>query len=365
MYADVGHFGARPIQASWFAVVFPALLLNYLGQGAYVLSGAPVEAGKLFYSMVPQSMLYPMVLLATAATVIASQALISGAFSLVSQAIRLGLFPRLALLHTHEKHAGQIYVPFINWALFVGCVLLVLTFRSAAALAAAYGLAVSGVMLITSIAMFPISRYLLEMGPASDRPGLGRAHGGQRLVPVRQFAEIHRRRLCAALGRRRGLSGDDDLALGPQGDLRRLFGEADHDHGRTGRAASRLQSLHGAQCAGDVAEADESAERSRAGADPDAVGTARHPAAQFDPGRSQTPQSALHPRQPLSRHRVRSRSQPRQHYRRRVELRLHGRAQCRARAGGNGAAPRNRPAGRPPSLDRACVAGKPVAGRGA
>ncbi|MGC2123198.1 MAG: KUP/HAK/KT family potassium transporter [Xanthobacteraceae bacterium] len=159
MYADVGHFGARPIRIGWFAVVFPALLLNYLGQGAYVLSGAPVAAGKLFYSMVPQSMLYPMVLLATAATVIASQALISGAFSLVSQAIRLGLFPRLALLHTHEKHAGQIYVPFVNWALFLGCVLLVLTFRSASALAAAYGLAVSGVMLITSLAMFPIARH--------------------------------------------------------------------------------------------------------------------------------------------------------------------------------------------------------------
>jgi KUP system potassium uptake protein len=136
MYADVGHFGARPIQASWFAVVFPALLLNYLGQGAYVLSGAPVEAGKLFYSMVPAPLLFPMVLLATVATVIASQALISGAFSLVSQAVRLGLFPRLVLLHTHERHAGQIYVPFINWALFAGCVLLVLTFRSASALAA-------------------------------------------------------------------------------------------------------------------------------------------------------------------------------------------------------------------------------------
>ena len=164
MYADVGHFGVQPIRASWFAAVYPALLLNYLGQGAYVLSGAPVAGGKLFYSMVPQSLLYPMVVLATAATVIASQALISGAFSLVSQAIRLGLFPRLALLHTHEKHAGQIYVPFINWALFVGCVLLVLTFRSAAALAATYGLAVSGVMLITSIAMVPIARYHWKWG---------------------------------------------------------------------------------------------------------------------------------------------------------------------------------------------------------
>jgi KUP system potassium uptake protein len=167
MYADVGHFGARPIRASWFAVVYPALLLNYLGQGAYVLSGAPVEGGKLFYSMVPQPLLYPMVLLATAATVIASQALISGAFSLVAQAIRLGLFPRLALLHTHERHAGQIYVPFVNWSLFTGCVVLVVSFGSSSALAAAYGLAVSGVMVITSLAMVPIARHYWKWSLAS------------------------------------------------------------------------------------------------------------------------------------------------------------------------------------------------------
>ncbi len=167
MYADVGHFGARPIRTSWFAVVYPALLLNYLGQGAYVLSGAPVAGGKLFYSMVPQSLLYPMVLLATAATVIASQALISGAFSLVAQAVRLGLFPRLALLHTHESHAGQIYVPFVNWALFTGCVVLVVTFGSSSALAAAYGLAVSGVMVITSLAMVPVARHYWKWSLAS------------------------------------------------------------------------------------------------------------------------------------------------------------------------------------------------------
>ena len=166
MYADVGHFGAAPIRASWFAVVFPALLLNYLGQGAYLLSGAPVAGGKLFYSLVPSTWLYPTVLLATAATVIASQALISGAFSLVSQAIRLGLFPRLSLLHTHEAHSGQIYVPFINKSLFLGCVLLVLAFGSSAALAAAYGLAVSGVMVITSLAMFPVARIYWKWSAA-------------------------------------------------------------------------------------------------------------------------------------------------------------------------------------------------------
>jgi len=158
MYADVGHFGTRPIQLSWFGVVFPALLVNYLGQGAYLLGGEPVAGGKLFYSLVPQPLLIPMILLATVATIIASQALISGAFSLMAQAIRLGLFPRLALTHTHEAHAGQIYLPFVNWALYLGCVLLVLGFGSSGALASAYGLAVAGVMVITSLSMFPVAR---------------------------------------------------------------------------------------------------------------------------------------------------------------------------------------------------------------
>ncbi len=167
MYADVGHFGARPIRASWFAFVYPALLLNYLGQGAYVLSGAPIAGGKLFYSLVPQPMLFPMVLLATAATVIASQGLISATFSLGSQAIRLGLFPRLDLLHTHQAHAGQVYVPFINWSLCAGCILLVVMFGSSSGLAAAYGLAVAGVMFITSLAMFPIARHFWNWGAAS------------------------------------------------------------------------------------------------------------------------------------------------------------------------------------------------------
>jgi KUP system potassium uptake protein len=158
MYADLGHFGARPIRIGWFAVVFPALLLNYLGQGAYLLSGAPVAGGKLFYSLAPLPLVLPLVVLATLSTIIASQALISGAFSLTWQAIGLGLFPRLNVLHTHRAHAGQIYVPIINWGLYLGCVALVLAFGSSSALAAAYGLAVAGVMLITSLAMFAIAR---------------------------------------------------------------------------------------------------------------------------------------------------------------------------------------------------------------
>jgi KUP system potassium uptake protein len=158
MYADLGHFGARPIRLSWFAIVFPALILNYLGQGAQLLSGAPVAAGKLFYSLAPQVLVLPLVVLATLATIVASQALISGAFSLASQAIGLGLFPRLDVRHTHLAHAGQIYIPFVNWLLYFGCVALVLGFGSSSALAAAYGLAVAGVMTITSVAMAFIAR---------------------------------------------------------------------------------------------------------------------------------------------------------------------------------------------------------------
>jgi KUP system potassium uptake protein len=158
LYADMGHFGRRPIRISWFYLVYPALILNYLGQGAYLISGKAVLDGNVFYSMVPHFALYPMVVLATMATVIASQALISGAFSLVAQATALGLFPRLKIIHTHALQEGQIYVPFVNWSLYFGCVILVIAFGSSTGLAAAYGLAVSGVMLATSLAMFVLAR---------------------------------------------------------------------------------------------------------------------------------------------------------------------------------------------------------------
>src|SRR5208282_1116330 len=151
-----GHFGARPIRIGWFTVVVPALLLNYLGQGAHLLSGAPVAGGKLFYSLAPAALLPTLVVLATLATIIASQALISGAFSLTSQAIGLGLFPRIGVLHTHRAHSGQVYIPFVNWGFYIGCVALVIGFGSSSALAAAYGLAVAGVMMVTSLAMFAI-----------------------------------------------------------------------------------------------------------------------------------------------------------------------------------------------------------------
>ncbi len=168
MYADLGHFGARPIRVGWFAIAFPALILNYLGQGALMLEHPPAHHGELFYSMSPREFLYPLVALATLATVIASQGLISGSFSLASQAVALGLFPRLRIIHTHDGHKGQIYIPFVNWALFAGCTALVLGFRSTEALAALYGLAVSGVMVVTSAAMIPVGMRYWGWGPLAS-----------------------------------------------------------------------------------------------------------------------------------------------------------------------------------------------------
>ncbi len=173
LYADLGHFGKRPIRWGWLFLVYPALSLNYLGQGAFLLGGGAVYKNNIFYSTVPESCIYPMVALATFATIIASQALITGAFSLVSQAMALGLFPRLKITHTNTSQEHQIYVPAVNWILYVGAALLVLQFRSSDNLAAAYGFAVAGVMFATSLAMiivslnvwgWPIGRSILIFG---------------------------------------------------------------------------------------------------------------------------------------------------------------------------------------------------------
>lgn len=159
MYADMGHFGRKPIRTSWFGLVYPALLLNYLGQGAYLLSGNKILFGNVFYSLVPTVLVLPMVILATMATVIASQALISGAFSLTTQAMAFNLLPFTKVSHTNEEHHGQIYLSTVNWALYVGTIFLVLTFRSSSNLAGAYGLAVSGVEIMTTICVFFIAQY--------------------------------------------------------------------------------------------------------------------------------------------------------------------------------------------------------------
>ncbi|HEV3191636.1 MAG TPA: potassium transporter Kup [Polyangiaceae bacterium] len=152
LYADMGHFGPGPIRRSWFVVVLPALILNYFGQGAHLL--VHPEAKNPFYALVPSWALYPTVALATAATVVASQALISGAFSLTQQAVQLGYFPRITIVHTSKETEGQIYVPEINALLLSACVGLVLAFRSSSALAAAYGIAVTGTMGITTITYY-------------------------------------------------------------------------------------------------------------------------------------------------------------------------------------------------------------------
>jgi KUP system potassium uptake protein len=154
----MGHFGARPIRLSWFAIVFPALGLNYLGQGALLLA-RPDAASSPFFHMAPAWALYPMICLATVSTVIASQAVVSGAFSMTKQAIALGFLPRMRVVHTSSQEAGQIYVPAINWLLLAAVLCAVLGFGSSTALGAAYGIAVTGTMLITTVLTFYVLRY--------------------------------------------------------------------------------------------------------------------------------------------------------------------------------------------------------------
>ena len=153
LYADLGHFGRSPIRISWFSIVCPALLLNYFGQGALIL-GKPALAFNPFYGLVPGSLLYPMVALSTIATVIASQALISGIFSLIRQAMQQGLCPRMRVVHTSGEMIGQIYIPAVNYALMVGCIGVSIGFKRSTDLAGAYGIAVTGTMIITSLLFF-------------------------------------------------------------------------------------------------------------------------------------------------------------------------------------------------------------------
>ncbi len=157
LYADIGHFGTAPIRLTWFVVVLPALILNYFGQGALLLN-QPDAAVNPFFRMTPSWALYPMVVLATAAAVIASQAIISGAFSLTMQAIQLGYSPRLKVIYTSARIIGQIYVPVVNWVLMLACIGLVLGFRSSSRLAAAYGVAITTTMLITTILFYLVAR---------------------------------------------------------------------------------------------------------------------------------------------------------------------------------------------------------------
>ena len=159
LYADMGHFGRRPIRLAWFVAVLPALMLNYFGQGALLLNN-PAAARNPFYALVPSWALYPMVAVATAAAVVASQALISGAFSLTRQAVQLGYSPRMKIIHTSSSTIGQIYIPTVNTIMMISCLGLVVAFQNASALALTYGVALSGTMTITTILFAIVMRRL-------------------------------------------------------------------------------------------------------------------------------------------------------------------------------------------------------------
>jgi KUP system potassium uptake protein len=166
LYADMGHFGRLPIRIAWYAIVLPALLLNYFGQGALLLSD-PSSIVNPFFKLAPAWAALPLVVLATLATIFASQAVISGAFSMTQQAMHLGYVPRMRILHTSESERGQIYVPFVNWTLLVAVVALVLFFQSSSDLAAAYGLAVSGTMLLDTVLLTVVMIFVWRWGRAA------------------------------------------------------------------------------------------------------------------------------------------------------------------------------------------------------
>ena len=159
LYADMGHFGRRPIKLGWFALAMPALTLNYFGQGALLLQ-SPQAVENPFFLLAPTWAVWPLVILSTAASVIASQALISGVFSLTKQAVQLGYCPRLAIVHTSRREIGQIYIPFINWAMCAGVIWLVISFKTSSALASAYGIAVTGTMMITTFLAYEVARKI-------------------------------------------------------------------------------------------------------------------------------------------------------------------------------------------------------------
>ena len=218
LYADMGHFGKRPIRLAWFGLVMPALVLNYFGQGAMLL--AHPEHGRATRSTRWRrtGRCCPLIGLATLATVIASQALITAAFSVTKQAIQLGYLPRLRILHTSVRDTGQIYVPFVNWGLYVCIVLAVVLFGSSSKLAAAYGIAVTIDMLITTMMTFFVIRYGWKL-PA------GAVHRRDRLLLRRRLRLLRgqrrqgpRRRLVPAADRRGDVHADDDLEAGPPAD---------------------------------------------------------------------------------------------------------------------------------------------------
>ena len=210
LYADMGHFGRRPIRLAWFTLVLPALLINYFGQGAMLLNH-PETASQAFFMMAPGWLLLPVVVIATAAAIIASQALISGAFSLTRQAIQLGYFPRLDVEHTSSHEVGQVYVPQMNLLLAIGTILIVVGFKTSTALAAAYGIAVTMTMVVTAMLLHVVAverwRWPLAAGDADD----WRVSDDRFRVPGRKRHQDRGRWLAAAADWRHLDGGDDDV----------------------------------------------------------------------------------------------------------------------------------------------------------
>ncbi len=237
LYADMGHFGRRAITRGWLGLVLPACTLSYFGQGALIL-GDPSTVSSPFFLLTPEWGRLPMILLATAATVIASQAVITGAFSVAAQAAQLGYLPRLRIAHTSESTIGQIYVPWVNWMLAVAVLTLVFAFRSSAALAYAFGMAV-----VTTITITTLLFFYLAAGPLAD-PALaggarrGRPAGGRPAVPRGEPHQARARRVAAAAHRPRRVRGDDDLAA-RSGDRHPRAGACGGPPARVRRRAAR------------------------------------------------------------------------------------------------------------------------------
>ena len=215
LYADMGHFGRAPIRVGWFALVMPALVLNYLGQGALILSDA-AAAENPFFAMAPAgAVTYALIGLSTVATVIASQALISGAFSLTYQAMQLGFVPPVTVVHTSSEEEGQVYVPEVNLVLAVACISLVLIFRHSSRLASAYGIAVTGTMVLTSIIFYEVARATWRWPVWKAASLLALFLSVDRHVLRGQLVQGGRRRFFAARRRPRPFRWDGDLEARP------------------------------------------------------------------------------------------------------------------------------------------------------
>ena len=231
LYADLGHFGRKPIQAGWLYFVLPSLLINYFGQGALVLSN-PAAIENSFYRMVPEILLLPLVVLATAATVIASQAVITGAYSLTRQAVQLGLLPRFEVRYTSETHAGQIYLPRVNRLLLIGVLLLVLLFRTSSGLASAYGIAVSTTMVADGIMGFVVIWKLWNWRAATAAAVIVPFVVVDMTFFSANLLKLLRRRLGAAAVR--SCHGGHDLDLAPG------CGDPDHEDPAHRGSAERI-----------------------------------------------------------------------------------------------------------------------------